>query len=44
MKALLAVAITIAVLVASEAFAYPFCPGGTWKDGKLVCASVDDNQ
>jgi hypothetical protein len=44
MKALLAVAITIAVLLASEAFAYPYCPGGNVKNGQLVCASTDDNQ
>jgi hypothetical protein len=45
MKALQAsIALAIAMLVASEAFAIPFCPGGTWKDGQFVCVSVDDNQ
>jgi hypothetical protein len=45
MKALLAgIALAMAMLVASEAFAIPFCVGGTWKDGQFVCVSVDDNQ
>jgi len=45
MKALLAcIALAVAMLVASEAFATPFCAGGTWKDGQFVCVNVDDNQ
>jgi hypothetical protein len=45
MKALLAaVVLAIVMLIASDAFATPFCPGGTWKDGQFVCVSVDDNQ
>lgn len=45
MKVFLAgVALAIATLVASTTFATPFCPGGTWKDGRFVCVSVDDNQ
>jgi hypothetical protein len=44
MKALLAVAITIAMLIAAEAFAMPYCAGGTFKDGHFVCTSLGDNQ
>lgn len=38
------IALAMAMVVASEAFAIPFCPGGTWKDGQFVCVSLDDNQ
>jgi hypothetical protein len=31
------------LLFASEAFAMPYCTGGTFKDGHLVCTSLDDN-
>jgi len=44
MKTLLAVAITIAVLIASEAFAMPYCAGGTFQNGHFVCTSLGDNQ
>jgi hypothetical protein len=45
MQALLAgIALAIAVLFASEAFAMPYCTGGTYKDGHFVCTSLDDNQ
>jgi hypothetical protein len=45
MKALLAgIALAIAMLFASEAFAMPYCTGGTFKDGHFVCTSLDDNQ
>ena len=44
MKALLGVALLIALLFASEAFAMPYCTGGTFKDGHFVCTSLDDNQ
>jgi hypothetical protein len=44
MKALLGIALVIALLFASEAFAMPYCTGGTFKDGQLVCTSLDDNQ
>ena len=45
MIALLAgIALATAMLIASMAFAMPFCPGGTWKDGQFVCVGVDDNQ
>jgi len=38
------IALAMAMVVASEAFAIPFCPGGTWKDGQFVCVSLEDNQ
>ena len=45
MKALLAgIALAIAVLFASGAFAMPYCTGGTFKDGHFVCTSIDDNK
>jgi hypothetical protein len=45
MKPLLAgIALAIAVLFASEAFAMPYCAGGTFKDGHFVCTSLGDNQ
>jgi hypothetical protein len=45
MKTLLAaIALAIAMLFASEAFAMPYCTGGTYKDGHFVCTSLDDNQ
>jgi hypothetical protein len=44
MKALLSIALVIALLFASEAFAMPYCTGGTFKDGHFVCTSLDDNQ
>jgi hypothetical protein len=45
MKVILAgIVLATAMLVASAAFTTPFCPGGTWKDGRFVCVSVDDNQ
>ncbi len=38
MKVLLAgIALALAMLVASDALAIPFCVGGTWKDGQFVC-------
>jgi hypothetical protein len=44
MKALLGIALVIALLFASEAFAMPYCTSGTFKDGHFVCTSLDDNQ
>lgn len=44
MKALLGIALVLALLFASEAFAMPYCTGGTFKDGHFVCTSLDDNQ
>jgi hypothetical protein len=44
MKALLGIALVMALLFASEAFAMPYCAGGTFKDGHFVCTSLDDNQ
>jgi hypothetical protein len=45
MKTLLAgIALAIAMLSASEAFALPYCTGGTFTDGHYVCTSLDDNQ
>jgi hypothetical protein len=43
-KLLAGIALAMAIVVASDAFAIPFCPGETWKDGQLVCVSLDDNQ
>jgi len=36
--------LAVAMLCASEAFAMPYCTGGTFKDGHFVCTSLDDNQ
>jgi hypothetical protein len=45
MKILLAgVALAIAMLIASEAFAMPYCAGGAFKDGHFVCTILGDNQ
>lgn len=44
MKALLGIALVMALLFACEAFAMPYCAGGTFKDGHFVCTSLDDNQ
>ena len=45
MNTLLAgIALAIAMLFASEAFAMPYCTGGTFKDGHFVCTSLGDNQ
>jgi hypothetical protein len=45
MKTLLAgIALATTMLLASEAFAMPYCTGGTFKDGHFVCTSLDDNK
>ena len=44
MKALLGIALVVALLFASEASAMPYCAGGTFKDGHFVCTSLDDNK
>lgn len=45
MKTLLAgIALAIVMLFAFEAFAMPYCTGGTFKDGYFVCTSIHDNE
>jgi hypothetical protein len=44
MRALLGITLVVALLFASEAFAMPYCAGGTFKDGHFVCTSLGDNQ
>lgn len=45
MKTLLAgITLAIAMLFAFEAFAMPYCTGGTYKDGYFVCTSIHDNE
>jgi hypothetical protein len=42
MKTLLAgIAFAIAVAVASQAFAVPYCPNGSWQNGQFICVSYD---
>ena len=42
MKTFLAcVALAITVAFASQAFALPYCPNGTWQNGKFVCGPYE---
>ena len=38
---LVAIALAMGMLFASQAFALPYCPNGTWQNGQLICVSYE---